>query len=324
MSKQKKLITIVIFIELIIISGLLTWLYQKKYSSGVLGAVQVTELKKEYLQFPPLGDLKQFYEPKANIVLKEQPEGFPEESINTINSDSLNERFEYSVEKPPDTFRIVALGDSWTYGQWVNTKDNWPEQLEDLLNDKNKCNKFNKYEIINLGMKGYDAAYVTKRFDLRGKKYNPDMVIYFVQGGDFTISPDIFLSKVVEEEDKITDKKKRELEKNGLYHQVWNRVRDETLAKFKEDDVIAQELAHFHHLLQAPPERKILISSTTMNDKIKNVVQAAIKSYPHTAFFSNAPDVASLGMDLPDGHPNKNGYTKIAHYIFTLLPNICN
>ena len=55
-----------------------------------------------------------------------------------VSLNSLGYRdFEYSLERPNNTFRILVLGDSMTFGQGINkTSDTYPKQLEVLLNKK--------------------------------------------------------------------------------------------------------------------------------------------------------------------------------------------
>jgi len=98
----------------------------------------------------------------------------------TINSDTLNDGSEYQIQKPKDTYRIMTLGDSFTFGFYVNTYDSYPETLERLLNEQ-PCN--NKFEVLNLGLPGYDIRQSLERFKRRGSKYNPDLVIWFLVGG---------------------------------------------------------------------------------------------------------------------------------------------
>jgi hypothetical protein len=52
-----------------------------------------------------------------------------------INSQGFRDK-EFSLSKPTNTIRILAMGDSWTYGWYVNLNDTWPKKLENLLNER--------------------------------------------------------------------------------------------------------------------------------------------------------------------------------------------
>jgi len=60
---------------------------------------------------------------------------------------------EYNSEKSNNTFRIVVLGDSVTFGIGVNNGDTYPAKLEKILNNNSKMN----YEVWNLGLIGYNT-----------------------------------------------------------------------------------------------------------------------------------------------------------------------
>ena len=64
-------------------------------------------------------------------------------------------KFSTSVMSPkrPGITRIIAVGDSLTFGKWTTNPalNSWPAQLENMLNDKTK------YEVFNLGVNGRTA-----------------------------------------------------------------------------------------------------------------------------------------------------------------------
>lgn len=140
----------------------------------ILGS-SINPITYESLQSSPSGNLRYFYEPKRNTVIKDKKKNFPYVGEYTINDDSLNSLRNYSVEKPTNVYRIITLGDSYTYGLYIDTKDNWPSLLESKLNSP-FCTE--KFEVINLGVEGYDSRYTVERFRKRGIKYNPDLVIW--------------------------------------------------------------------------------------------------------------------------------------------------
>ena len=51
----------------------------------------------------------------------------------SINSLGFRDRREYSLEKPPNTFRILVLGDSVTFGHGTLDDTTYPYLLEQQL-----------------------------------------------------------------------------------------------------------------------------------------------------------------------------------------------
>jgi len=143
---------------------------KKQIEKNVLGAISINPIKKENLIFSPDAELKYFYEPKPNTKQNENPDWLSYTATYSINGDSLNERYEYTIEKPKNSFRIVTIGDSWTFGLYVDTINNWPEKLEDKLNTSIHCKNIDNVEVINLGVHGYDLLYVNNRFKKKRNK----------------------------------------------------------------------------------------------------------------------------------------------------------
>lgn len=70
-----------------------------------------------------------------------------------INSIGLRDK-DYSVAKPASTYRILAVGDSNTFGYGVNAEDTYPSKLEKLLNEQSSPCRF---EVLNCGSCGYNT-----------------------------------------------------------------------------------------------------------------------------------------------------------------------
>ncbi|MCM8787881.1 MAG: hypothetical protein NC935_07535, partial [Candidatus Omnitrophica bacterium] len=92
-----------------------------------------------------LGEMVFYYHPKPNT--KERSEDLLIKATYTFNNNGFNERFNYQVKKPKDTFRILVLGDGNAFGFLVDTKDNWVEKLEDKLKSQ-ISNLKSKYQKI--------------------------------------------------------------------------------------------------------------------------------------------------------------------------------
>lgn len=90
-----------------------------------------------------------------------------------INSHGLRD-VERSWDKPEGVFRILALGDSFTYGYARELADTYVKQLESLLNTGAQ-----KVDVINAGVTHYNLYQCLTYFKYRGIRYQPDLVIYF-------------------------------------------------------------------------------------------------------------------------------------------------
>jgi hypothetical protein len=62
---------------------------------------------------------------------------------------------EISVTKPPNTQRVIFLGDSITFGEGVYFEDTYPEQFEKLGNEQHLFEQ--NIEALNLGVGGYNT-----------------------------------------------------------------------------------------------------------------------------------------------------------------------
>ncbi len=110
----------------------------------------------------------------------ENPEGY------TVKTNVLGFRGEpFEVAKPEGTYRVMTVGDSFTFGFSVDNNDTYSAFLEDCLNSISSSPTL--YEVINAGYaSGFspDSYYVFLR-ELAGP-YQPDLVIVgFYVGNDF-------------------------------------------------------------------------------------------------------------------------------------------
>ena len=125
-----------------------------------------------------------------------------------INSKGLRD-FDYSYTKPNNTYRIVILGDSVTYGWPGKMMDSWPKQLESLLNN-NSNNSSKKFEVINMGTSGYDILQEVELLKTKGLKYNPDVIIFGYTMNDpisfFMIQRMFPRNTIIEREKEILNK----------------------------------------------------------------------------------------------------------------------
>ncbi len=87
---------------------------------------------------------------------------------------------EFSVQKTPGVFRIVALGDSVTFGGIGDPMCNWPSQLQRQLDQMDP----DRYKVINGGVEGYGTWHVLQRLRHEVVPLEPDMIIVLAGWND--------------------------------------------------------------------------------------------------------------------------------------------
>ncbi len=109
----------------------------------------------------------------------------------TINSLGFRDR-EYELAKPEGVQRIVALGDSITFGLGLDFDEVWPKVLEVKLGESGR-----KVEVLNLGVSGYDTGQEVAFLEYRGLDLDPDIVVLAYCVNDVaTVSNDLTLATV--------------------------------------------------------------------------------------------------------------------------------
>jgi lysophospholipase L1-like esterase len=88
-----------------------------------------------------------------------------------INSIGLRDK-EIRKEKD-DRFRIICVGDSWTYGWGVDVKNSWPRKLESFLHNSGIKN----IEVINCGQPGRYSKTYRSNLEKLLPALKPDLVL---------------------------------------------------------------------------------------------------------------------------------------------------
>lgn len=90
---------------------------------------------------------------------------------------------EFVVEKPADVYRIVILGDSFTFGEGTPDALVYPALLEEALRARRVGGR--RIEVLNLGMPGDDARDALGIYRGYGRRLAPDLVVYQWNTNDF-------------------------------------------------------------------------------------------------------------------------------------------
>lgn len=99
----------------------------------------------------------------------------------SINSRGLRDR-EFPAAVAPGTVRILALGDSQTFGNGLDLADTWPKQLESHL----EAAGAGRFEVLNGGVPGTDTWQHAILLDRLLRAYEVDAVVLAVYVNDVT------------------------------------------------------------------------------------------------------------------------------------------
>lgn len=320
MKVLKYSLFITLELSLLFIIVVLAFKISNLYNGQVKGVQYVSIIKKDNVIFETENKkLKYFYEPKPNTVELLKPDWLGYEVKNTINSDSLNESKEYSIHKPINTYRIITLGDSFTYGWYVNSGENWSDILEELLNKQLKCKDYQKFEVINLGVPGYDIEYIVERYKKRGIKYNPDLVMWFINAGNFM--------KINENKLPLEEKLKKEGvpifdNATGLYSAsekakglLREQMGSETITKYQEN--------RMYQFASVYRGKLLIVTFPDFPDVYKSIIKKFITGNTNYSYYGSllTTDYDNKSLQLLDGHPDREGHKEIAEDILRYLSN---
>lgn len=106
-----------------------------------------------------------------------------------INTKGLRDR-DYPYTKNNSTYRILSIGDSFTFGFGVPQDNNFSKLLEKHLNKTNLITKNMpyRYEVINAGVGNYNTLQELAFLKLEGHNYKPDHILlnFYLNDGEKT------------------------------------------------------------------------------------------------------------------------------------------
>ena len=263
--------------------------------------------------------LKYFYEPKPENDIKSLPDWLGYEVRNTINKDGLNERINYSLEKDANTFRIITLGDSYTFGHNVDTEKNYSEALEVILNNRLVCDQYTHFDVINLGVNGYDIEYPVERFISRGLKYNPDLVVWLINEWNF----DRINEYMIPVEENYKSQGVPDFNPSIGGYEAAIKAFADIRSTYGEKFILNYQKKPLQRLSSAFKGKLLLISINKFAPNIQAEIEDFLKLHPDS-FSYVLLSKGSLSNDqrLLDGHPNEKGHKIIAEALYNYLKNV--
>lgn len=318
-QKKRILIGLVIF-ECLVGSLCIGWFIHKKITNQLSDGEKVTKMDKTSLDFSAETEFKYYFQLKPNTKQDEQATWLPYVAHYTYNADGLHEPVDYSVEKPPNTIRIMALGDSFTFGQFVSTADNWPEKLEVLLNQQSSSCSDRKFEVINMGVGSFDVPYIIHRYLTIGDKYQPDLIVWLEAGSGFARLNE-FMRPLIETCETQHISPTANPSRADDYYACWNQASAKLVETYPPTafaNLLMKDFDLFFAATKSKPFFMLSFADSVNDPRSAEIFAAYRQKYPQAVFDFVIPDLTGQAV-LPDRHPSRSGHTKIAQAMFDYL-----
>ena len=98
-------------------------------------------------------------------------------------SDAAYRGTDASIPKPPSTFRIVGIGDSYMFGQGVSDDETYLARLPRLLEET----RGGRVDTVNLAVPGYNTVMEVETLRTRAELLQPDLVLIEIVGNDLDL-----------------------------------------------------------------------------------------------------------------------------------------
>lgn len=317
MNKKKVILIALVLVELVVSIGV-CWIgykhilfeRQKKFAAVI---------RKDQMIRDTSSELQYYYDFQPSIDVEDHPSWLSYTARYTINKDGLNERYDYPVEKPKNTFRILTLGDSFTFGHYVNTADNWTEKVEDLLNTKLSNCSGKKFEVINLGMRGFDIPYITQRYRKNGEKYDADLILWMESGSGFNRVNELRMPYIQKCNDEANEVNTKTSDPKKMYD-CYNEVMNQSLQKYSPEQISTYLSSYMDRFFtDVGNKRVIFYTFSNIDDQYINELKSWSQKGSNSKVYATLPDLSQSSGLLPDGHPNAKGHDILANQIFEEL-----
>lgn len=308
-----------VFISLIIGSTA----YSYVTSNGkILGeSTHVVKVPKELLMFYHEPQLPGYYELASSQTYTDTTDWAPGSATYSLNLHGMNDVQDYTKQKPKDTLRIMAIGDSFTFGQFINTEDNYPKRLLSLLSHSH-CNRDNPIEVLNLGVPGYDIQYTVEHFDRVGKQFNPDIVVWLVNEHNVYQIKEKIASISAELTSKASEQETKTYLSEGNYYWAIKKATELLVLQNGKTGIFEAQKNHLNRFASIYDGKLLIVMFDDADQSAKNVLREFAEQRPNSYFSANLPNLARLNATLPDLHPNIYGHTVIATYIYQQLNDL--
>lgn len=301
---------VVVIIEVIILALLVVWTLQRAISFRFVANV----LSSSELVYPASEKLEYFYVPMPDSVHTDEDAWLPKTARQTITQQGFNERYVYATSTPKNTKRILTLGNSFTYGMYVDTEDNYSEQLEDSFALACAFPE-NKVEVINAGVTGYDAEYASEFYRTHAKQFKPDIVVWMMNQGLTTINEIMVPINTECKAEVGEDEYNKVLEDGSVTHSCSYKAMTALNERMTFEDMIEYHRNNIENLIEDRDTAWVFVVMPYDVKEVKSYLQNLAEANENVYFYELPDSVTNSEFLLPDEHPNPLGHQNIAEHI---------
>jgi lysophospholipase L1-like esterase len=234
------------------------------------------------------------------------------------------------LPKAPDEYRILALGDSVTFGWGVDQDKTFAARLEAILPSR----LHRPVRVINSGVGGYNTVQEVTYFKQEGIALQPDLVLLtYVQNDIDELNPawNPLASDALEKK-SVTDRVNSMVRKLWLYRLVYHsynyglrkpHAKTVTTTPPEEGTGWRQSMAALQELVSLCEARKIplIVFFERMSPGDSNLLLHDVLLHAHGApVYDMAPwfegfEALSLTNSKVDSHPNAEGHRVMAEHM---------
>lgn len=274
----------------------------------ILGVADIADVRHLPLVREP-GILENYYSMGRNPDASDSPPWMNGGVVRySIQIGGVNRASPVAYEKNPGVFRLLAAGDSFTFGLYVNTADNYPSKLEASIASETHCPTVREYQVVNTGIPGYDIQFTIQHILDAGLAYDPDLIIWVIKRDDFERINQIVLG---------IEKSIREKRPNEDPLTVINTAQDIFTKHYPPESILFKQEQYLEKLFTVFSKPVVFVMPSDTPESMKNILYRVRDR--HTNVYISSDWDFLPEHKLPDGHPTAEEHTRLARVIFDFL-----
>lgn len=269
------------------------------------------------------------YRPQAPWSDRPKSYYFPQAS-NTFQD------YKYSASKPTGTYRIAVVGDSFTFGPYLQFDDTFPKRLERLFG---LSASYARVEVMNVGICGYSTRQEAALIKRLISEYHPDRILLQITLNDpevqpyrVTHPPQVVSKSWLSRHSKLWDWIGQRLATSASR----NDFKDYYFSLFENQETWKNFVQGISEIQQTTEQDKVQLSTVIfplfshpidrkypfypLHEKIQHLLQEKNISFLDlTDYYAKIPPERLQVLPGRDSHPNEIAHRIAAEAIFTWL-----